>query len=136
MSLTNLPLIFPRFSPSQALLAQGVLALLILDLILGRHNNLILARHDILLTFEHILSRSIPTYLSPSVYLAICSNLSRLGRVVFRVFQCSLVNVSSRYRDIALLASDFVYGSDEDRTNRGNAASDEDDPKIGTTCFS
>jgi hypothetical protein len=74
--------------------------------------------------------------LSPSVYLAICSNLSRLGGVVFRVFQCSLVNVSSRYRGIAFLPSDFMYDSDEDRTNGGNAAGDEDNPKIGTTCFS
>ena len=136
VSLTDLPLIFPRFSPSQALLAQRVLALLILDVILGRHNDLILARYDILLTFKHILRRSIPTSLSPCVYLAVCSNFSRLGWVVFRVFRCSLVNVSSRYRGIAFLLSDFVYDSDEDRTNGGNAAGDEDDPKIGTTCFS
>jgi hypothetical protein len=74
--------------------------------------------------------------LSPGVYLAVCSNLSRLGWVAFRVFQCSLVNVSSRYRGVAFLPSDFVYDSDEDRTNSGNAAGDEDDPKIGTTCFS
>jgi hypothetical protein len=46
------------------------------------------------------------------------------------------VNVSSCYRGIAFLPSDFMYDSDEDRTNGGNAASDEDDPKIGTTCFS
>lgn len=46
------------------------------------------------------------------------------------------MSVSSRYRDIAFLPSDFMYDSDEDRTNGGNAAGDEDDPKIGTTCFS
>jgi hypothetical protein len=46
------------------------------------------------------------------------------------------MNVSSRHRGIAFLSSDFVYDSDEDRTNGGDAASDEDDPKIGTTCFS
>jgi hypothetical protein len=46
------------------------------------------------------------------------------------------VDVSSRYRGIALLPGEFMYDSDEDRTNGGNAAGDEDDPKIGATCFS
>ena len=46
------------------------------------------------------------------------------------------MNVSSRYRGIAFLPSNFVYDSDEDRANGGNAAGDEDDPKIGTTYFS
>jgi hypothetical protein len=46
------------------------------------------------------------------------------------------MNISSRYRGIAFLPGDFVYDSDEDRTNGGNATGDEDDPKIGTTYFS
>ena len=100
---------------------------------LGRHHDLILARHDIFLTFKHILHCSISTSLSPSIYLTVCSNLSRLSRVLLRY---SLLNVSSRHRGIFFLPSDFVYDSDKDRADSGNAAGDEDDPKIGAAYFS
>jgi hypothetical protein len=46
------------------------------------------------------------------------------------------MNISSGYRNIPFLPSDFVYDSDDDGTNGGNTAGDEDDPKIGTTWFS
>jgi hypothetical protein len=46
------------------------------------------------------------------------------------------VDVSRNCRRIAFLPSDFVYDADEDRTNSGNTAGDEDDPEIGTTIFS
>jgi hypothetical protein len=46
------------------------------------------------------------------------------------------VEISIHRRSTGFLPGELVYDSDEDRTDSGNAAGNEDDPEIGTTGIS